>query len=145
MNFGVAAIPYFANGKPVTPTGSWALAVSPHAAHPEAALKFVQYASLTGEGSYLTTAANPLAPNNAEGFKIYAEKMTELTPKIGPAIDIIIYESNETAVGRPRSVGYVAFETIMNKAFSDIRNGADAKATLEDAQAQIKSAMRRIR
>ena len=60
-----------------------------------------------------------------------------MTDQIGPVIDIITYELQNTAVGRPRTVGYVAFETVMNKAFSDIRNGAEAKAALDDAQGQL--------
>ena len=42
-------------------------------------------------------------------------------------------------------MGYVAFETVMNKAFSDIRNGAEAKAALEDAQSQLQRQLARIR
>jgi hypothetical protein len=32
----------------------------------------------------------------------------------------------------------------MNRAFSDIRNGADVKATLQQAEAQLKSALSRL-
>ena len=67
-----------------------------------------------------------------------------MTAKIGPANEIITYETQNTAVGRPRSVGYVAFETMMNKAFSDIRNGAEAKATLDDAESQLERQLARI-
>ena len=67
-----------------------------------------------------------------------------MTDKIGPVIDIITYETQNTAVGRPRTVGYVAFETVMNKAFSDIRNGAEAKAALDDAQSQLERQLARI-
>jgi multiple sugar transport system substrate-binding protein len=38
----------------------------------------------------------------------------------------------------------VAFEEVMNRAFSDIRNGADVKTTLEAAQAQLTSALSRL-
>lgn len=145
LNYGVAPMPYFKDGKPVTPTGSWSLAISPHAANADAAKKFAEFATLSGEGSYLTVQNNPLPPVNADGYKIYADKMKEMTGKIGPAIDIITYESRDTPVSRPRSIGYVSFETIMNKAFSDIRNGADVEATLKQAQSQLKSTLGRIR
>jgi multiple sugar transport system substrate-binding protein len=39
LDYGVAPMPYFAGGKPVTPTGSWSLAINPHAANMEAAKK----------------------------------------------------------------------------------------------------------
>jgi len=87
---------------------------------------------------------NPLPPVNADAYKMYAEKMAAMTDKIGPAIDIITYELQNTAVGRPRTVGYVTFETVMNKAFSDIRNGAEAKATLDDAESQLERQLARI-
>ncbi|MFD1200267.1 extracellular solute-binding protein [Brucella gallinifaecis] len=145
LNYGVAPMPYFKDGKPVTPTGSWSLAINPHAANLEEAKKFLEFATLTGEGSYLTVSQNPLPPVNAEGFKLYSKKMDELTPRIGSAIDIITYETEKTAVSRPRSIGYVAFETILNKAFADIRNGADAEKTLQQAQDQLKSSLGRIR
>ena len=54
------------------------------------------------------------------------------------------YELADTAVSRPRSIGYVPFETVMNKAFSDIRNGADVEATLKQAQQQLTSQLRRV-
>lgn len=145
LNYGTAPMPYFADGKPVTPTGSWSLALNPHAANLEAAKKFLEFATLTGEGSYLTVSANPLPPVNAEGFALYAKKMSEMSAKIGPAIDVITYETRDTAVSRPRSIGYVAFETVMNKAFSDIRNGSDVEATLQQAQEQLKTTLGRIR
>jgi multiple sugar transport system substrate-binding protein len=47
-------------------------------------------------------------------------------------------------VSRPRSIGYVAFEEVMNRAFSDIRNGADVRSTLEQAQNQLTSALSRL-
>lgn len=145
LNYGVAPMPYFQGGKPVTPTGSWALALSPHAANMDAGKKFLEFATLTGQGSHLTVQEHLLPPVNAEGYKVYADKLKDMTSKIGPAIDIITYESRDTAVSRPRSVGYVAFETIMNKAFSDIRNGADVQSTLQQAQDQLRSTLGRIR
>ncbi|NKC05080.1 hypothetical protein HED55_23680 [Ochrobactrum haematophilum] len=93
----------------------------------------------------MTVSANPLPPTNADAFKSYAEKFKAESGKIGPAIDIINYELQNSAVGRPRTVGYVAFETIMNKAFSDIRNGANASETLKAADKQLTRQMSRIR
>lgn len=34
----------------------------------------------------------------------------------------------------PGTIGYVAFEEIMNRAFSDVRCGADVKTTMQQAQ-----------
>ncbi len=54
------------------------------------------------------------------------------------------YELAKNSVSRPRSIGYVAFEEIMNRAFSDIRNGADVTSTLQQAQDQLNSTLARI-
>lgn len=145
LDYGVTYAPYFAGGTPATPTGSWALAINPNAANEEAARRFVEFATLTGEGAYQTTASNPLPPVNVEAYELWRDGIAALTPKIGPAIDIITHELQNTAVGRPRTVGYVAFETIMNRAFSDLRNGAEVEPTLQDAQDQLSSQLARIR
>ena len=120
-------MPYFDGGKPVTPTGSWAISINPHSERIDAARKFAEFVSLNPEGAFLSVSANPLPPVNAEAYKQYAERMAGMTDKIGPVIDIITYETQNTAVGRPRTVGFVTFETVMNKAFSDIRNGAEVE------------------
>ncbi len=144
LHYAVAPVPYFEGGKPVTPTGSWALSINPNSEHIDAARKFAEFVSLNPEGAFLSVSANPLPPVNAEAYKMYAERLSSMTDKLGPVIDIITYETQNTAVGRPRTVGYVTFETVMNKAFSDIRNGADAKATLDDAQSQLQRQLARI-
>lgn len=144
LNYGVAYVPYFEGGKPVTATGSWALAINPNTKNLEAARAFAEYATLNAEGSYLTVSANPLPPTNAEAYKTYAKIVEAMTPKIGPAIDIISYESQKTAVGRPRSTGFVAFETVMNRTFSDIRNGADAESSLAAAQRTLERQLKRL-
>ena len=144
LHYGVAPVPYFEGGKPVTPTGSWAISINPHSERIDAARKFAEFVSLNPEGAFLSVSANPLPPVNAEAYKQYAERMAGMTDKIGPVIDIITYETQNTAVGRPRTVGFVTFETVMNKAFSDIRNGAESKAALDDAQSQLERQLARI-
>lgn len=144
LHYAVAPVPYFDGGKPVTPTGSWAISINPHSEKIEAARKFAEFVSLDPKGAYLSVSANPLPPVNAEAYKVYAERMAGMTDRIGPVIDIITYETQNTAVGRPRTKGFVAFETVMNKAFSDIRNGAESKAALDDAQSQLERQLPRI-
>jgi len=145
LNYGVTYVPYFEGGTPATPTGSWGLAINPSAAHPEEARKFVEYATLTAEGAYKTTESNPLPPVNAEAYQLWRAGIEKLTAKVGPAIDIITHELQETAVGRPRTVGFVAFETVMNRMFSDLRNGAEVQPTLQAAQDQLTTQLARIR
>lgn len=145
LNYGVAPVPYFAGGKPVVPTDSWAIAISPHAAHPEEARLFVEYASLDPEGALLSVANNPIPPVNEIAYQEYIKRIAGLDPEVGPAAEeIMTYELANHSVSRPRSIGYVAFEEIMNRAFSDIRNGADVRGSLEQAQQQLTSTLSRI-
>ena len=138
LHYAVAPVPYFEDGKPVTPTGSWALSINPNSEQIDAARKFAEFVSLNGEGAFLSVVGQPAAAGQRRGLQDSTPSAcASMTDKIGPVIDIITYELQNTAVGRPRTVGYVAFETVMNKAFSDIRNGAEAKATLDDAQGQL--------
>ena len=44
----------------------------------------------------------------------------------------------QSAVARPTSVGYVDFETVMNKAFADIRNGSSPAQRLQQAASELK-------
>jgi multiple sugar transport system substrate-binding protein len=145
LNYGVAPHPYFDGGSEVTPTGAWALGINPHSTKLDAARKFAEFVTLTAEGSFLTTKNFPLIPVDVGGFEKYGEAIAAMTPKIGPALDIMAFEGKNTAVARPRTVGYVAFETEMNRAFSDIRNGADVKQTLESTQARLAGMLPRQR
>lgn len=146
LHYGVAPVPYFEGGKPVTPTDSWGVSISPYAAHPKEALKFAEYITINPEGAGLTVKNNPIAPVNKVAYGPYIDWIASLDPKVGPdAKKIMTYELADTAVSRPRSIGYVAFETVMNKAFSDLRNGADVQKTLDFAQQQLKSQLARIR
>ena len=145
LNYGVAPVPYFEGGKPVVPTDSWAVAISPYAAHPEEARLFIEYLSLNPEGALLSVQNNPIPPVNEDAYATYIDGIAALNPEVGPAAkEIMTYELAENSVSRPRSIGYVAFEEIMNRAFSDIRNGAAVQATLEQAQQQLTSTLARI-
>lgn len=145
LNYGVAPHPMFAGGTAVTPTGAWALGINPAADNLDAARRFAEFATLTTEGSFLTTENFPLIPVHEGGFAEYGKAIAAMTPEIGPAIDIMGHEGMQTAVARPRTVGYVAYETEMNRVFADIRNGADVKATLEDAQGRLARTLPRQR
>ena len=145
LNYGVAPVPYFEGGKPVTPTDSWAVAISPHTDQPEAARLFAEYMTLNPEGALLAVKTNPIPPVNEEAFVPYIEGVAASDPEVGPALrEIMAHDVANTAVSRPRTVGYVAFEEVMNRAFSDIRNGADVRETLEAASQQLESTLARV-
>jgi ABC-type glycerol-3-phosphate transport system substrate-binding protein len=144
LKFGIAPVPYFKGGIPVTATDSWMIGISPYSKHAEQALKFVKFITLDPEGSAM--AAGAQMPANKISFQQYADRNTVAGGvATAPFATILSYELTHTAVSRPHSVGYVAFEEIMNKTFSDIRNGADAAAALAKADLALKAAFARIK
>ena len=146
LKWGIAPHPYFTSGKPVTPTDSWAVGINPHSQHQAEALKFALFMTVNTKGDLLTTAQNPLPPANKAAF---GQHITQATAGGGAATAsygaILTHELQDTAVSRPRTVGYVAFEQIMNRAFSDVRNGANAKAELSQANDQLQTTFSRLR
>ena len=54
-----------------------------------------------------------------------------------------MYESKNTAIPRPLSAGYLEYESMLTTAFEDIRNGADVKSTLEEAETKINRALKK--
>lgn len=146
FNWGIAPHPYFANGKEVTPTGSWSWGINTASKNKSAARKFLEYAALDPAGNLATTETQTIIPANSESAKQYLPKLEALggTHSAGVA-DLITYEINNTAVARPVSVGYVQFESLINKAFADIRNGSDVTQRLAQAETQIKDAWSQLR
>ncbi|OEO29085.1 hypothetical protein VW23_002510 [Devosia insulae DS-56] len=145
LNFGLAPIPYWTDSKAQTPTDSWAVGISPYAAHPEAALKFAEFITLNPAGVGLVLESIPNVPVNQQAYGPYIDWLAGENPAVGDDLKkIMTYELADTPVPRPRSIGYVAFETVLNRAFSDIRNGSDVASTLQQAQQQLGSQLRRI-
>ena len=140
INWGVALHPYFAEGEPVTATGSWALALNPFSEKKEAAAIFMKWMSVDDGGGYIRYRPDAELPANIEGKPLYFGKDVFATDEGQVAGEIIEYETANTTVNRLGTVGYVEFEEIMGRAFSDIRNGAEPAAVLEAASAELATA-----
>ncbi|GAA3534441.1 extracellular solute-binding protein [Nonomuraea rosea] len=146
LRFGVAPHPYFAGGKPVTPTDSWAVGISAYSAHPQDARAFARFLSLDSAGALATTGKQTLPPANKVAYDRYVARTVQ---NGGDSVtgfkELLGHELNTTARHRPRTVGYVDFETTINKTFSDIRNGADVPESLRNAQEQLDQLLERYR
>lgn len=146
FKWGTAPQPKFADGRAVTPTDSWSWGVNPYAEHPDAALRFMEYAALTTKGSLATVEASPLIPSNRKAFDAYAADLERKAEKSTAGVATIMrYELEHTAVSRPRSIGYTQFETVMGAAFSDIRNGSAVAPRLAKATGELVSTWERLR
>ncbi|MEU6714358.1 sugar ABC transporter substrate-binding protein [Nonomuraea sp. NPDC046802] len=146
LNFGVAPHPYFAGGKPATPTDSWGVGVSAYSSHPQQARAFARFLSLDSAGALATTGKQTLPPVNKVAFDRYIEKTVSGAGESVTGYEALLtHEMDTTAHHRPRTVGYVDFETTINKTFSDIRNGAKVSESLRDAQEQLDQQLQRYR
>jgi ABC-type glycerol-3-phosphate transport system substrate-binding protein len=138
LSYGVAPEPMFAGGKPASSTGSWAVGISPFSKNQAAAKKFLAYMTIDPNGSWQASSRN--IPVQTAAFDKYLNETKSAGANGAPLTAIIRNELAKNAVARPTSVGYVDFETIMNKAFADIRNGTDPTSRLQQASGELKRA-----
>jgi multiple sugar transport system substrate-binding protein len=138
LSYGVAPYPYFAGGKKASSTDSWSVGVSPFSKNQEAAKRFVAFMTIDPNGAWLASSRN--IPVQKQAFAKYLKVMS--SARNGKQLAAIM--KNELAhntVHRPPTVGFVDFETIMNKAFSDIRNGSDPAKRLKQASQELQRAL----
>lgn len=143
VDYGVAPFPTFAQGKPATSTDSWSTGISPFSEHKDAARKFLSYMTIDPAGATLTTSNN--IPVQNEAFQTYLKDLGAKGARYQQIADIIEYSLANTAVSRPVSAGYVDFESVINKAFADVRNGAEPAARLTQANGEIDRALAKYR
>lgn len=145
LDWGVAPQPGFAGGTPYTPTDGWGLGVSPFSTKQDAAWKFAEFLTLDPAGSAASIDGRPFPSANTATQRAYLAELPGLAGGKAPGIaDLLSSELTTTAIHRPRTVGYVAFEEIMNKVFADIRNGADPAERLRKAETELTSAFARL-
>lgn len=144
FDLGFAPHPFFEGQPVVTPTGALSLGVNPNSPNAAAATTFATWVttSPTGTDIFLTVDVAPPALTGALPAFISS------APWDGgeggtTGGELVEYELANTAVGRPRSVGYIQFEEIMTRAFEDIRNGLDPRETLNGAQTELSEALAR--
>ncbi len=135
LDYGVAPFPKFAGGKAVSSTGSWSVGISPFSKNQAAAKKFLAFMTIDPNGSWLASSRN--IPVQRQAATKYLDQLRSQGARSKQLADIIQYELAHNAVARPSTVGYVDFETVMNKAFADIRNGSDPAGRLKQAAGEL--------
>ncbi|MEX1080134.1 MAG: extracellular solute-binding protein [Homoserinimonas sp.] len=145
LNVGIAAYPRFEDGEAVTPTDSEHLAVSANTKHPDEAIDFVKWITLTEEGALAMSDGLAVPTANLEAQPIQLAGLEELSAGYAGFRALAEFEMQNTAVARPASVGYVQFEDVMGKALEDIRNGSNVTDRLGQANEQLMSAFSRLR
>ncbi|RKX52098.1 MAG: hypothetical protein DRP25_02995 [Thermotoga sp.] len=132
FEWGLAPHPYFKEGKPVTPTNSWHLAVNPYSKKKELGVKFLKFMARDDIIADWFRAIGQIVANREAMMKVletdpkYKEFPWTVYKKI------VVYELQNTAVPRPKTPLYLEWEDLVTKAFEDVRNGADPSATLDN-------------
>ncbi|MCU1438334.1 MAG: extracellular solute-binding protein family 1 [Naasia sp.] len=140
FDFGVAPFPAFEGGEASTPTGGWSLGLNPNSEKANAAAIFMKFFGLEdgGYAQYLTALAVP--PSNLDGAEAFYSAEAFEDPRMAGAVDLMKYELENSADLRVQTVGYVEFEDVMTRTFSDIINGAGVADALEGASAELDEA-----
>ncbi|MDE2952851.1 MAG: sugar ABC transporter substrate-binding protein [Chloroflexota bacterium] len=145
IDWGVSRHPYFADGVPATPTGSWHIGVNANTENVDAATRFVHFIS-TGEGAELwwRRPGGGDFPAQQSVLAMFAteEEFDEL-----PMSYMRTAADEATVNPRPRAVtvGFLEYEQILQNTFQDIRNGADVEESLNLAVQRIESEMAKYR
>ena len=143
LDFGVTLHPYFAGEKVATPTGAWNLGVSQFSEKKEAAAKLVEFLTL-GEGARIIFEVGGTLPPQIELLDaISTDPKYEAFPD--SILRMAAKESLETAVARPMTPGYLEWESNMNKAFDDIKNGAVPQKALDQAVSIIDNQLKKYK
>lgn len=138
MNFGFAPHPYFEGGTPATPTGSWYAGVSNYSKNKEMASKFIEFLTTEDATCQKTYDIMGNLPCNITVLKNIEENPAYNDfPK--NVVKLNVYEAMNTAMARPKMVGYEEWQTVMQNTYNDIMNGSDPKTALDAATEEIDS------
>jgi multiple sugar transport system substrate-binding protein len=138
LEYGVAPFPIFEGGEPASSTDSWSMGISPFSEQQDAAREFVRYVTVDPTGAWEASSNN--IPVQEEAFQRYLDERRGAGETSAAIAAIIEHELENNAVSRPKTVGWVEFETIMNEAFADIRNGSDPAERFQQSEEEITSA-----
>ena len=147
-DFDIAGIyhPYFQGGEVAVPTGSWYLGINKNTDNQALALDFLTYCTV-GDGAELWMINNNQVPARKDLLaNITEDKYEAFQAWPGSATKIAAME-NLAGNGymRPTSYGWSSFDSVISSMFTDLRSGADVKAALDAAAAQLQADFRQYR
>jgi ABC-type glycerol-3-phosphate transport system substrate-binding protein len=142
VDFGVAPHPYFQGGKVITPTGSWGTGVWSFTQHEAEGANLLKAMTVQGDLSMTLHQMVGYWMPHVDVVK-YIEANLDYNKQPFYGYRIAGYESAHTATARASTPAYVNFELILGQTFSDIRNGADVKSSLQGAADRINNELSR--
>ncbi|MGX9182165.1 extracellular solute-binding protein [Mesorhizobium sp. BHbdii] len=144
LDYAAAPHSYFAGGKAVTPSESFHLGMAADTTNADQALKFLNYAGLDKDGAVAATVGSNLSANIEANAEVLS-RIPQQNPNLKGVDTLIRYELANTAIRRPRTLGYLQLEELVTRAWSDIRNGNDAAQTFPQLQRELERSFKRIK
>jgi len=130
LNWDVAPHPYFEGGVVATPCGGWASGVNPNSKHKDEAALFIMYIN-SPPLCVIHNFVRKTQPARLSVYEFFADFYTK------HPFNIAFHDSQNTAVVRPITPGYLEWELIITKAYADMRAGAKPEEALGRAAKQI--------
>ncbi|EHH09374.1 family 1 extracellular solute-binding protein, partial [Mesorhizobium amorphae CCNWGS0123] len=143
LDYGAAPHPYFAGGKAVTPSESFHLGMAADTKNVDKALNFLNYAGLDKDGAVVAAGGSGLSANIGATQEILS-RIPQQNPNLKGIDALMQYELANTAIRRPRTLGYLQLEELVTRAWSDIRNGNGAAETFAQLQSELERSFKRI-
>lgn len=140
---GWAPHPYFDGGEPYTPSESWHWGINPKSDLIPEALGLLEFAGLTTEGAILADQRG-LPSANIEAAAARLAELASFSEGTEGIDELALYEKANTAIRRPRTLGYQSLEELTVRMFGDLRTGADPQEALANTQAELEAVFSRI-
>lgn len=140
IEWGFAPHPYFEEGEPVTPTGSWHMGIPKFSQEKEAAADLIEFLS-TGEGAQMWYEANadiPSAISVLENIEANEENKDTV-------IELAAYEVQNTSVPRPVTPGFAELQRIFDEVFTDIKNGQNPEEAINGGTARLEPLLQKYK
>lgn len=141
-NWGASLQPTFEGADAFTGTGGFAVGMNPFGKNKEATAIFLRWMLVNGEDGVTGYAKNRpggVLPAHKKALEFYLSQPEFTTPQ-GAQVATVINEQTDTALPRPATVGFIEFEEITGRMFSDISNGTDVKTALTTAESELETA-----
>jgi len=126
LDFGVAPHPYFAKGKPVTPTGAWHFGVNPRSTQKAATAQFVRD-MLSDDMNVTWFKLRPYVPTVKAVWQREAALFNTDLWRIAQS------ELDSTALPRPATPGFREYEDILRVTLRDLQAGGNVAQALTGA------------
>lgn len=147
IEWGASLQPTFEGKDAFTGTGGFSVGMNPFGKNKEATGVFLRWLLVNGEDGVTGYAKNRpggVLPAHRKALEFYLTQ-DEFTSPEGSQVAEVIQLQTDTALPRPATVGFIEFEEVTGRMFSDISNGTDPRTALETAEGELETVWSKYR